>query len=961
MAQSGEGRHARRLRLTTAHSVLALGFGATFLLASPAFAQCSPELDAQSGTAPSRLSIVCNGTENEQQGDGSNQFVDLTVSGAIVTPFNVLGGVVLGSDNTVTVSNTGSINGFYGVYFQGFSSNAANNVVTIAAGSSVFADFQSGVYAYSNFNTIGNRFDINGQTNGVVLGAFGEVAQNTITIGATGSVVPFVPVIANPFVSLFAYGGIRSNTITVDGLINVHSPANIAPIGIELLNSGSGALTDNRITVALGGVVTSQGGAIRVVSQDFNNEGSITPAGELFANSIEVRGAITSATGDGVEISNGGAAAVRQNGVTISGSVTANAGAGVRFAGATLSANTVTIAGGGRINGAVGVTFIGPNPGTPGVNNNSIDNSGTITAPTAASFGTGTGNRFINRASGVVNGDIRFQSAASELVLFAGSTLNGNAVGAGSTTTTLTGAGAAQIELQRFSGMGALVVNGGDWTATGSASGFQSASVSGGSLSVNGVFLTPISASNGGVLGGTGTVGALSLGASGVLAPGNSIGTLNVTGPLAFAAASTLSVEVGGCPGLCSDRVIATGPVTISGGTVAVSPFGAIPAPIGRLPIVTGSSVTGTFSAVTATSDFSNVFLEYGPTDVFLNFRIDGLTGVSHATAALMGAYGQGLLTRAVLDQLAEDEEGTRNPASSGCAVFVFSDGSPSQRVEGEPRKEGAVTKAWARGFGAAGSIDPAFSVAGVNYHLGGFAVGVEKSGGGLSVGAGVGVMTTDMDQSGHDVDLETAQFMLYGGYEHGPFDIGLALAGGRHSVDSKRSVVFGATSGVARAAYSGWTYGAAVEAGYGFDLGKVQLRPYGGVDYTRTEFESFEEAGSPFGDLAVAARSEDALRISAGFRASSGKLLLGVLRPAMRVAYAREIIEGGDFSAAFVGSPASAFTLKGAEFGRDRLLVGAGVAIRAGKRGALGVSYDGEFSKSDAAHALSARFNYAF
>jgi uncharacterized protein with beta-barrel porin domain len=1153
------------LRLSAARNALVAMLGASAALGSTAYAQCSPELDGQSGTAGARLAVACAGTENDQQGDGTNQFIDLTVNGpinttrdpltrlrsnnsvvvnanvpttigfdsfssvgnnvvsvvsglvggvsftssdsiatndvtigtagSVFTPPSILNAAVqfigfgltdnrvfvdgqidgfvpdfsrnpggvwlinrgsgdLGSNrvsvsaggsvsgegdairlrsddfnnesviepagdvfnngigiagsvqssagdgidisaggaaevltnnvfvqgsitanagagvifsgavvrsNSVIVENGGTISGFFGVEFLGSSGDLSENLLRIDQGGRVSASTQIGAFTFSNAGAISNRFLVDGELDSLFVTAFGEVGRNRVAVGASGRIGTPRPGVTAA-INLSGNAGVRDNVFDIVGQVVATDPGTNNPVGIELVNQGSGALSGNGVAIRAAGSVTSEGDAIRLRTQDFNNEGAITPAGELFSNVVGIEGAITSSAGDGVELSSGGALAVRQNALTISGAVTANTGAGARFAGTTVSGNTVTLLVGGRINAASGVVFSGPNPGAPGVNNNTIDNSGVITAPTAASFGSGTGNRFINRAGGVVNGDIRFQSAASELVLFAGSTLNGNAIGAGSTTTTLTGSGAGQIALQRFSGMGALSVTSGSWTATGSASGFQSASITGGALTVNGVFNTPFTVSGGGVLNGVGSIGSLSLGAGGVVAPGSSIGTLNVTGPLSFTTASVYDVEIGGCPGLCSDRIIATGPVTISGGNVAVSVFGGLPAPAGRLPIVTGSSVTGTFSSLTATPDFSSISLEYGPTDVFLNFRVDALTGLSHATAPLLGAYGFSLLTRSTLDRLAEEENGARNPASNGCAIFVFSDGSPSQRVEGAPaEEEGSVTKAWARGFGAAGSIDPSASVAGVNYHLGGFAVGVEKSGGGLSLGAGVGVMTTDMDQTGHDVDFETAQIMLYGGYEDGPFDIGLALVGGRHSVDSIRTVRLGTVSGDARAAYSGWTYGAALEAGYGFDLGAVQLRPYTGLDYVRTELEAFQETGLPFGDLAVAARSEEVLRVAAGFRASSSKLLFGALRPAMRLAYARELIEGSDFSASFASAPGSGFSLRGAEIGRDRLLVGAGVALRAGKRGALGVSYDGEFSKSDAAHALSARFNYAF
>ncbi len=82
----------------------------------------------------------------------------------------------------------------------------------------------------------------------------------------------------------------------------------------------------------------------------------------------------------------------------------------------------------------------------------------------------------------------------------------------------------------------------------------------GATLVVNGSIVSPVTV--GGVLGGTGTVGATTISNGGVLAPGNSIGAINVAGNLSFAPGATYVVEVS--PG-AADRANVTGTAKPSG------------------------------------------------------------------------------------------------------------------------------------------------------------------------------------------------------------------------------------------------------------------------------------------------------------------------------------------------------------------------------------------------------------
>lgn len=102
---------------------------------------------------------------------------------------------------------------------------------------------------------------------------------------------------------------------------------------------------------------------------------------------------------------------------------------------------------------------------------------------------------------------------------------------------------------------------------TGDSSGFTGiTTVETGALAVNGQLGGRLAVNAGGRLGGSGTVGEVTV--AGTIAPGNSIGTLNVAGNIAFNPGSTYEVEIDAAG--ASDRIVATGTATINGGSVRV-------------------------------------------------------------------------------------------------------------------------------------------------------------------------------------------------------------------------------------------------------------------------------------------------------------------------------------------------------------------------------------------------------
>ncbi len=94
-----------------------------------------------------------------------------------------------------------------------------------------------------------------------------------------------------------------------------------------------------------------------------------------------------------------------------------------------------------------------------------------------------------------------------------------------------------------------------------------------GDLAINGIFGTgagTVFVDSEGTLSGTGTIND-AVEVNGTIAPGNSIGTLNIVGSYTQNSDSTYEVEVSGLPTPDSSLIAITGSATINGGTVAVS------------------------------------------------------------------------------------------------------------------------------------------------------------------------------------------------------------------------------------------------------------------------------------------------------------------------------------------------------------------------------------------------------
>jgi outer membrane autotransporter protein len=122
---------------------------------------------------------------------------------------------------------------------------------------------------------------------------------------------------------------------------------------------------------------------------------------------------------------------------------------------------------------------------------------------------------------------------------------------------------------------------------------------------------------NGGTLKGNGTTGTVAVNSGGTVAPGNSIGTLNVAGNVGFAAGSTYQVEVDAAGN--SDKIAASGSAALNGGTVQIVAAAGTYGTSSSYTILTATGgVTGKFDTAASNFVFLTPSLSYGANAVTL-------------------------------------------------------------------------------------------------------------------------------------------------------------------------------------------------------------------------------------------------------------------------------------------------------------------------------------------------------
>ncbi len=505
---------------------------------------------------------------------------------------------------------------------------------------------------------------------------------------------------------------------------------------------------------------------------------------------------------------------------------------------------------------------------------------------------------------------------------------------------------------------------------------------------------------DGAALGGTGTVGDLRVASGGILAPGQSIGTLNVAGDLTFAAGSYYQVEVN-AEGM-SDRVAVTGTTTIEGGSVVAIAAGGDYLPETAYTILTSAGgIDGAFADISSSLAFLDPTLTYGETEIELmlsrnDTAFDKVGYTSNQQAAARGAeslgYGNALYdaivmqdagtARAIFTQIGgelhastagvlvsnsryvRDAMDDRLRASAG--ETLIDDMAVVGLDTKAPRPVAADTKGvamWMRGFGSWNEVDGDGNASGLSSNTGGVLGGLDAGlPGNWRVGmlAGYSQTSVSLDDLAASADSDNVHLGLYAGTQSGPVGVRLGAAYTWHSIDTTRQVNIPTIAERLTAAYDAATSQVFGELGYRFESEKAVFEPFANLAYVHFSNDSFAEQG---GVTALGGGSDglDTFFTTLGLRAST-TFNVGTALAKLHGTVGWQHASGDitpEASLAFVGG--DVFSVAGAPIAENVAVFGARLEFLATEYATISVGYDGQFGSGQSDNGLTGTLSVRF
>jgi outer membrane autotransporter protein len=611
-----------------------------------------------------------------------------------------------------------------------------------------------------------------------------------------------------------------------------------------------------------------------------------------------------------------------------------------------------------------------------------------------------SGNVVFAGAGGVGNNQngTNGSAAGSAVYVMSGTSLNFSVSGNSQITVGDTIGGDGQVQKL---GTGELIL-------TGTNTYLGATTVDAGLLSVNGSIVSETTVGASGTLGGSGTIAA-NLINSGILAPGNSIGQLNVTGNYTQNSGSTLEIEIDDLGH--SDVLAVDGDVDLAGAlSVKGDPLGTFTAGQSYTFLTFTGNRTGTFASYTDDLAFFDILLAYNAHDVSFSlvsnsnnfmsiantFNERGVAGVfdTNTGGPLQPLADEMLpMTSSQVQQsltiLSGDIYGsTPNMQFQNTSTQIqmisqqlgpqFSSSSGLDGANVSPIKldgEGQIVfindvgyqplhKTWVIGYGLGGNARSDGNAQGLNFGLGGFLVGVERyldeaTSAGLYGGYNGAQLSTTTDQR---VLANSGQVGAFFRRDTG-FDYYTLLTGfSFDGYDSSRNVTVGGLPGTAEATYGGWQSVTYVERGrsYAYEAGVVQ--PYVALQYIYLRQNSFSETGGGAANLDVAGVDASSLRGFLGTRASREYVTSGgrVLTPQVRAAWMHEFLETDTLiNNRFAAVGGGTFAIEGLDLGRDWALLGAGLGWQLNSQLTITGNYDAQINSNQTFHVGSANLQY--
>jgi len=916
--------------------------------------------------------------------------------------------------------------------------NAAGESGTLTIGTGIVVTAGTGAIIGNQTGSTGT-VTVTGAGAGLVVDEYlkvGNLGTGSLTMsdGATGSVAGFV------YVGDFDNGD--APTISGSGSLSLSGAGTALTVeGLSMRNFGNNSST---LSVTNGAHLTTTLGFYAVRDSDIyiNGAGTVVKVGARDDDEVTYDNADGWFSADSGHIELSGGAVLDADGSYIGGGHTATmlvTGAGTRwinglplFIGGTGNGDpgngTVVVADGAYVRAATSavgtdagstgkLTITGPgtiyevvpnaSAGSPGNFRAGSSGDGTVTVSNGALLKARNQISIASFAGskGVLNIGAAEGDAAAAAGNLDGGTL-GIVFGAGDATLVFNHTDTNYVLDQTLSGTGASIKHlAGVTRLTADSAGLAGdAVVSGGELYANGDLSgLAVKVSANGVLGGDGSVGAVTVENGGTLSPGDvaGIGSLLVHGDLTLQSGSRLKMQLGG-NGFDQVGVGALADATIADGAIL------------DLSLAAGLDLTDSYSilavgqgivnkqgdgfAVNDHASLIDTLVTYNSSKVDLSFAVvtddwSGFVGTDNqkATAAAVQALGSGnevfdnamFFSDEVIGEsfdllsgeihasteatLLTDSRWLRGaafgrlddltPPAEGSAVLGYAQ-APDAAPFPDFAPEAALSAGWISSFGAIAQTDGNGNAAETTTRSGGVIGGVDTQIDGWRVGlvGGYGHDAVEADDRLSSADVDTLYFGAYAGTDMGGWSVKTGAGLGLSQVASERQALLDTLS----ADYGAWTGQVFGELGYTLDIGGTTIEPFGQLALVALNREAYTETGGvaalssgadsgAYGLVTLGVRTANLLQDNGGRTSLKGEIgwqhAFGDLDSSVSQSFA-----GGE-----------TFTVAGAPIAADALALQLALEQAVSTATTIGLVYDGALSDGESRHSLSGRVEAKF
>lgn len=480
------------------------------------------------------------------------------------------------------------------------------------------------------------------------------------------------------------------------------------------------------------------------------------------------------------------------------------------------------------------------------------------------------------------------------------------------------------------------------------------------------------------------------------MAPGNSIGTLQVAGDVTFQPGSNYAVEVSPTS---SDLIVAGGKASIDGATVSLSlensptllTAGDVKSLLGRqfniLQAVDG--IDGRFAEVLPNYAFLGGDLAYSASGIQLaverndaSFASLGLTPNqrSVASAAEQLGAGNGLYealllspSAAVAQQAFQQLSGEIHPA---IGTLLINDSRQLRDAVGDRLRQDALydagtptdasSNAWFKVLGAWGKNDGGHDHASTTSSIGGLLAGVD---GLISDQTRLGFVTGYSDSSlsmgdgtHSSAKADSYHLGVYLGHEIDALRLTVGGAHSWHRIDVKRDLQWGDVSGREKTKRDARTTQLFTEAAYRLDLQPVALEPFANLAYVHLDSDSFHEKGD---NAALHAGDDrrDAVLSTLGVRASHTLALSDKqqLQLSGSLGWQHNLSSTTSEQDLAFADSSSTFAVQSVSMDRNAAVIGARAGLAVAKDVRVNLDYNGLLGSRDKSHGVGLTLDWQF